>query len=320
MKRICRLPIAIISVLALLFLSACAAQYGGGANFAPMPASAPTSSAGNHDFREMHGLSDPWITSVFRGRADSFESDMAYFDFNITSPNAPDEVPRTPRRIKTGSMSMESTDVGQATALFEQITREFGGWIENRSMDSGVRQSANLTLRVPAALYEDFVLAVSEIGRVRSSNDNVIDVTHEYFDAQTRLNINRAEESRLLEFIENSTNLEDIILLEARLSDVRMEIELHEGSIRRIDRAVSYSTLHVHIMERGAPTIRPVAANLSTRMGDGFTSSASGVVSFLGNVAVVITYLSVPLVIGGICTAVGMTVHKKRKKRLQGAS
>lgn len=224
---------------------------------------------------------------------------------------------RVQRRIKTGSMTMESEDIGNTVTFLENITADFGGWVESRSIGGGANKFADLTLRVPAHLYEDFVIRVHEIGRVRHFNDSVIDATAEYHDSQARLNINRAEEARLLEFIENSGELEDIIRLEARLSDVRLEIERHEANMRRIDMAVSFSTLYVHLIERGAPAIRPLGTNLGTRMGDGFTSSASGIVRFMENMAVVFAYISVPVSILGACALTGALVYKKHRKLKQ---
>lgn len=323
-----KLCMAILFISILLVISACSP--------APVNHSADFATEPMHEWREMHGLSSPrlfapspsapappasapmaatgqWAAdSAFMVREEA-EVFRHYGDF-LNGAHAQ----RTPRRIKIGHMTMESENVESAAMQFEQMAFNFGGWVESRSINTGVRTFADLTLRVPATLYDEFVIVVSEIGRVRSFNDNVIDATEEYFDSQTRLNINRAEEARLLEFIENSVNLEDIILLESRLSDVRMEIELHEGNMRRISRAVSYSTLHVHLIEHGAPVIRPVAMDLGGRMGAGFTGSVSAVTNFLQNLVVFLAYVSVPLVIFGVCALVGLYMNKKRKRKKEG--
>lgn len=317
MKGMNRLSLVLAALFMVLVLNACSAQPD---NFAT--AHAP---AQDGEWREMHGLSSP---TLFPARAGGQVA---------MSPPAPTSAPmmtweesevllyadsadmgqveqRPVRRIKIGHMSMESDDIDFAIVRFENYTAVFGGWVETRSTHSGLHSSADLTLRVPADRYDEFILIVSEIGRVRWFDDHIIDVSAEYFDSQTRLEINRAEEARLLEFIQSSSNLEDIILLEARLSDVRTNIELHENNIQRINRDVTYSTLHVTLMEVGQATIRPVALDLGTRMGDGFTGSITGVANFLANLAVFIAYISVPLVFAGLCVFVGLFVSRRRKK------
>ena len=311
MKKISRLCTAIIALSAVLVLAACS--------------SAPTHTAdASWDMREMHGLS-----TAPRGVASpatstpppTSEPAMAWAEEEAAgrsrayAGSAHNEVQeRAPRRIKIGRMTMEAEDVVATVARFESYTEAFGGWVQSRNMHTWRHPSADLTLRIPAALYDEFVLIVSEFGRVVRFDDSIIDVSAEYFDSQARLNINRAEEARLLEFIENSTSLEDIIMLESRLSEVRTDIELHENNIRRINRDVMYSTLHVNLYERDAPVIRPVAANLTTRMGDGFTGSITSVTSILANIIVFMVYVSVPLVLCGACAFVGIYFNRRRKR------
>ena len=308
MNKFSRIFMAVVTMLAVFTLAACSSADNHAsverANFAvapsaPMPASAPA----------MGGTSS---VQVQMEQADFYFRSAD--DFSASTPSGGTARERAPMRIKTGSMRMESEDVHHAASLFEFYTHEFGGWVESRNISTSRDSFANLTLRVPAAYYEDFILVVSEIGRVRDFNDSVIDASAEYFDAQARLEINLAEKERLLEFIERADNLEDIILLEARLSDVRTNIELHEGNMRRIERDVSYSTLHVSIHERNAPTIQPIAANLGTRMGDGFTDSLSSVLNTLANIAVFFAYVSVPLALFGACAFVGIKVNKRLRK------
>jgi len=318
MKRMNRLSLVLVSLFMALVFSACSAQPD---NFAT------ATTGGQHEWREMHGLSSPTLfSSRDRGSGQvamappvlasapmmAFEESDTFVYADSADMNQIEQ--RPVRRIKIGHMSMESDDIDFAVVRFENYTAVFGGWIETRSTQSGMHSSANLTLRVPADRYDEFILIVSEIGRVRWFDDNIIDVSAEYFDSQTRLEINRAEEARLLEFILNSNSLEDIILLEARLSDVRTSIELHENNIQRINRDVTYSTLHVNLTEVDQVTIRPVAINLGTRMGDGFTGSITGVINFFANIAVFMAYVSVPLVFVGLCVFAGLFVSRRRNK------
>jgi len=309
MLKMNRLYVIAVVLLAGVVLGACATQPAfapestADFNFttsqravmAPVPAAAPTSPPPTYDMM--------WAETAVPGSA-IYHADSARNELQD----------RARRRIKIGHMSMETEDVEYSVRRFESYTEAFGGWVQSRNKRAGAHPSADLTLRIPAALYDEFVLIVSEFGHVRWFDDHVIDATAEYFDSQARLDINRAEEARLLEFIENSTSLEDIIMLESRLSEVRTNIELHENNIRRINRDVTYSTLYVNLIERGAPVIRPVAANLTTRMGDGFSGSITSVTSFFANIIVFMVYVSVPLILCGACAFVGVWFNRKRNR------
>jgi len=300
-----RLSLVVVALFMVIVFGACSVAPNGGwtadtAAFAPaMPTAA--------------GVMSP-ATPPAPASAPMMPREESEAFFYADSADATQTEQRPVRRIKIGHMSMESDDIDFAVMRFENYTAVFGGWVETRSTRLGMHNSADLTLRVPADRYDEFILVVSEIGRVRWFEDNIIDVSAEYFDSQTRLEINRAEEARLLEFIQNSDSLEDIILLEARLSDVRTNIELHENNIQRINRNVAYSTLHVSLIEVGQVIIRPVAINLGTRMGDGFIGSITGVGNFLANIAVFMAYVSVPLVFVGICVFAGLFVNRRRKR------
>ena len=320
MKKVIGLLIAVTA--AVLVLSACAAasdNWNQTVAAPSAPASAPGAWGSASAPAALGGAAGFWDTASREMRAVPeesvlfFERGMIYDDNSALMP----EQGLTPRRIKIGSMSVEAVDVDEAAAAFENAALAFGGWIESRSISMGLHRHASLTLRVPANAYEDFVLTVTDIALVRHFNDHIIDATAEYFDAAANLSINRAEETRLLEFISNAEAIEDIIMLEARLSEVRTEIERHENNMRRIDRDVSYSTLHVNISERGAVVIRPLGASLGTRMGDGFTSSVYGVVNFMGNVMVFLAYISIPLVICTLCALTGVSVYRRRGRRVK---
>lgn len=57
------------------------------------------------------------------------------------------------------------------------------------------------------------------------------------------------EQERLLALLEKAENVEDIITIENRLSDVRYELENYESQIRLLDNQIDYSTVYVDISE-----------------------------------------------------------------------
>ena len=61
------------------------------------------------------------------------------------------------------------------------------------------------------------------------------DVTLRYVDVDSHKKALETEQERLLALLEKAENVEDIITIENRLSDVRYELENYESQIRLLD-------------------------------------------------------------------------------------
>lgn len=80
-------------------------------------------------------------------------------------------------------------------------------------------------------------------------NESVDDVTLRYVDVDSHKKALETEQERLLALLEKAENVEDIITIENRLSDVRYELENYESQIRLLDNQIDYSTVYVDISE-----------------------------------------------------------------------
>ena len=78
--------------------------------------------------------------------------------------------------------------------------------------------------------------AAGEIGNVTSSGKSAQNVTSQYTDYEARLKSLYLQEERLLEMLGKATDLDSLITLEARLSEVRYEIERIERDLRHLCR------------------------------------------------------------------------------------
>ena len=87
------------------------------------------------------------------------------------------------------------------------------------------------------------------IGNVISSSRSQENVTTQYTDYEARLESLNIQEERLLAMLEESGDLESLIALESRLSEVRYEIESIERNLRNLDQRIAYSTVNLEIQE-----------------------------------------------------------------------
>ena len=305
------------AIVALIFvLSACG--------------SGKSSDNGPYDIENMRqemGLSAP---SFFGGRsnapAPAAAAPMAQMPAPSTAPelyagsydtngSATSEA-KVSKKVKTGQMEMLADDTDSAVSQLECAVLYYGGYVESRNVNAYSDDKwASLTLRVPSAYYEMLVEDAYEIGEVYDFYDSVIDMGGEYYDVKSWLDVSLAEESRLLALIEKTEKIEDIITLEMRLGDVRVEIAMYENRLKEIDRKVGYSTLNINISQKSNPRIRNISKSLPDRMIDAFKNSANGIVNMVENIIIMLTYFSVPLSVLAVCVFIGRAVYKKTGKR-----
>lgn len=227
--------------------------------------------------------------------------------------------------IKTVDLNVETKEFDKMmTALTEQVDA-LGGYIENMETYNGSSyasyrntRNANMTIRIPKNHLDGFLETVSGIGNVVRKSEYVEDVTLAYVDLESHKNALRTEQTRLLELLENAGSMEDIIVIEQRLSEVRYELESMESQLRTYDNKVDYSTVYLNIDE--VKELTPVQEEtVWERMGNGFKSSLSdigeGAKEFGIWFVVHIPYLVIWAVVLVVMVAVTRKFRKSRRER-----
>lgn len=167
------------------------------------------------------------------------------------------EAPSQRKIIKNYSANIQTLEYDNAIAGLQEMVEKSHGYVEASShngqgaIDYGRRyaRNANYTLRIPAGESDNFVAALSNLGAVTNSNQGIDDVTDYYYDIDAHLSALRAQETRLLELLAQADSVDTMITIEQALSDVRYQIESLEGTIRRLDSQIAYSTVQLYIEE-----------------------------------------------------------------------
>jgi hypothetical protein len=112
--------------------------------------------------------------------------------------------------------------------------------------------------------------------------------------------------------------MEDLLTIEARLTDVRWELENYASQLRVLDNQVDYSTIHLNLWEVDEPTVI-VERTVWQKIGDGFSENTEdvldGFVNFFIWVITVIPYLLPLTLIGGVFVLAFKLGKKLRLKR-----
>lgn len=183
--------------------------------------------------------------------------------------------------IRTGRYSLETMEYNQTIQQIEELVNRVGGYIQDsNSQGEGAISTgynprrSSYTVRIPVERFSEVGTALQSIATVVSSSQNAEEVTDYYYDTEARLKTLRVQEERLLALMSQATELEAIITLESTLSGVRYQIESNEGTLRRLDSQIAFSTISIDIREVFEPTkIEPVPVTLGQRISARFRNT-----------------------------------------------
>jgi len=181
--------------------------------------------------------------------------------------------------IMEGEVSLETKEFDDAVSALDELVSEYGGFVESRNVtgkrpDTRSLRRASYVIRVPSESFELVMQDLGGIGTVIESNSKGTDITDSYVDLEARLKTLKVQEDTLLDILSKSTELEDVIKLESRISEVRYEIERIENQLRNYDRLIAFSRISVFIQEvdDASETVLP-AKSLAERISSAFRQS-----------------------------------------------
>lgn len=242
-------------------------------------------------------------------------------DTGVTSENGLEaQVENGRKLIRTVSLSLETKEFDSVLTNLSTKTTELGGYIETSSVNGNSyshhsTRYASYVIRIPANKLNEFVEVVSELGNVTQKNESVEDVTLRYIDVESHKKALETEQERLLELLSKAENMEEILTIESKLSDIRYEIENYESQLKTMDNQIDYSTVSVYVdeVERVTDTgEKGFFEEIKERFGNSLYVVARGI---RGLVIGILGSLPILIVCGGVIAVVVIVVRKILKKR-----
>ena len=188
-------------------------------------------------------------------------------------------------------------------------------WYYERRKKTGT-MSSYLVIRIPAANYNAFLEELNGNGKIISKDLSVENITKHYTEVKTTIKSLQIQEKRLLDMMEKSKTVEDMITVEKRLTEVQDQLAQYKNTLASMDTDVKYSTVNLTInevvqYEEKQDTFSERLHYTLKRSGDlflDFLESALFAVILLGPILLVIL-LAVFVVI--------MVIHRIRKYKKQ---
>ncbi|MBQ8313522.1 MAG: DUF4349 domain-containing protein [Clostridia bacterium] len=275
--------------------------------------------------QEEYGYTSYGATNGYSLRAAGSASDTVYdseasYDGGMvmmaksTSDMAVEEATEAKKIIRTASLTITTQQFDESLASLKQLCEEKGGWIsycyENAS---GIRRTANLTLRIPSAELDAFLTGAGDAGRITRRSESADDVTESYYDTQTRLETQQALMARLQALMTDAADLSDLLALESQIADTQYQIDRLQASLNSTDRQVDYATVDVSLQEEiPADSLTDVEKSLGERLMDAIQTGWEAFTEFMGDMAV---FLAAALPFIGVVAVMVIVVKIIRKRR-----
>jgi hypothetical protein len=223
----------------------------------------------------------------------------------------PAEVPGAPavsRVIRTAELAIviprDAFDERFGEAV--NVAEEQGGFVA----DSGSRsRSGSLTLRVPAANFDETLHALRALGTVEVESVHGEDVTADYVDLHANLRIARARREVLLGLMADAVSIEQTIRVQNALDETQLRIEQLQGQLRLLDDRTSLATIGLRLREQG---VEPESEVEKASIPNAFERAAAGFVGVIAAIVIGLGYL-IPILLIGL--AAWFVVSRLRRRR-----
>ncbi|MFV0528673.1 MAG: DUF4349 domain-containing protein [Lachnospiraceae bacterium] len=272
---------------------------------------------------------DSSYTSAAESAADTGskteESADAESDIEVDPVKAQDKL------VYTCDISLQTLEYDTTIKKINSQIQAFDGILQSQSESdsntdwymsgttSSSSRNAYITVRIPTDTYEEFLESIEGNGKVINKSINVENISKTYYDTKSVIESLKIQEKRLLEMMEQSTNIEDMIAVEARLTEVQIQLNQYNTELASMDTDVEYSTINISVEEVLEYSVDGKQQKNNTfidRLKNTISDSWSGFLTFLEVLLfIVIRLFPIILFFGVVALPVVWFVRKRKKKK-----
>ena len=211
-----------------------------------------------------------------------------------------------------GSLSLEVTNLDSAILNVKNIIAANSGMITSSNSGYSDQPYVNINILIPSSEFDGVLEDIKQISSI-VNNENIYtnDVTEEYIDIESRLNVMLETEKRFLSLLKTANKIEEIVQVEKELMRIRGEIDSLTGRIKYLTTTTENSQLNLYMIEE-----MPISGSDDWNIGNSFDDSLRTFISFLKNTAdflIGILVFTPILIILGLIGFLGYKFINKRK-------
>jgi hypothetical protein len=213
---------------------------------------------------------------------------------------------------------MTSDDIARSVAAVTADAASLGGGIASSDVDYGSndddpainRGHAVLVVRVPPDAVDRLLQGLDDTGTVVSMSQSAQDVTDQLVDLDVRIANARTSVANVREFMDQATDLNQLVMLESELTRRQTELEQLEAQQRNLGERVELATVTVEIAPTAA--VPDGTQGREQGLGDGLRSGWAAFVAIAFAIFYVVAVLAPFLVVALLAAVVAWFVLRRR--------
>ena len=151
--------------------------------------------------------------------------------------------------IKSGGLNMVVENVNETAKSITKYVEEKNGYVVSGVVgEEELVPYGQIIFRVPAEKFDEAMEYARDLAtKVKYENTKGQDITEQYTDLQSRLRNLEAAEKELLNLMQRSGKLDDVLAVQQQLTNVREQIELLKGQMQYLDQSVRMALITVNL-------------------------------------------------------------------------
>ena len=224
--------------------------------------------------------------------------------------------------VYTGSVNIQTTEYDATVQDVKALISEFHCIVETANesdYDTGWRDASyntsarnfEWTLRVPSGSFPAMMEKMGTVhGHIESRHQSAEDMTKQFRDNEGRIAALKAQEERLLSFMENAQSVSETLEVEDRLTEVRYELEQLQNANNNIDFMAQYSKLTVYVHE--VVDYDTAGLSFGQRVAQAFSTSGNSFVRAVQGLIILLIWLLPYLAIAAVVLLILFLTRDRR--------
>jgi len=231
------------------------------------------------------------------------------------------EKSETRKLIRTVDLSAVTKEFEPCVMDIETKIIELGGYVESSNVYYGQEEySSNrrytVTARIPDEKTDEFLSSGFAKAHITDISQDIEDVSMKYSDIEARLKTLRTEEERLRVLMEKAEDIDTVLSIEERLSEISYQIESNATQLKYYDNKVSYSTVYAEIKE-SKTVIETPEAGYFEKLSTEFRNNTDAYVDHLKDISILIlsNIVRIIVTVSLVAAAVILIIYLSKKSR-----
>ncbi|RZJ67966.1 MAG: DUF4349 domain-containing protein [Flavobacterium sp.] len=183
--------------------------------------------------------------------------------------------------IRSANLKFETNDLSKTFAEISTSVKKVNGSVQNdsESKEYGTNQRI-LQVRIPSKNFDTFLSEISSgVSYFDQKEISSTDVTEEYIDTDSRIKTKKALEARYLELLRKANKVSEMLEVEAKLSEIREEIESKQARLNYLQNQVAMSSFTITFY-KNVPENESAKVSFGSKIGNALASGINGLLDF----------------------------------------